>query len=47
MHSDDYAELETRFRKKRLKINREEGHMFKWINGIKCLVKYQVFRQNR
>lgn len=21
--------------------------MFKWINGIKCLVKYRVFRENR
>jgi hypothetical protein len=39
--------LQTRFRKKREKINREEGNMFKWINGIKCMVKYQVFRQYR
>ena len=35
------------FRKKREKISREEGSMFKWINGIKCLVKYRVKRENR
>ena len=40
LHPDDYSTLKSRFNVKRMDNDQKEGTMFKYVNGIKCFVKY-------
>lgn len=45
LHPVDYATLKNRFNLKKFDKDQKEGTMFKYINGIKCFVKWQVLQE--